>query len=510
MSEQQRVCTINPLKGEISLDGKVVILRPKTFDLLLQLASKPNEIVAKSDILRQVWADSVVEDQVIFQSINEIRKELGDSELIKTHPRRGYSWTLENTVIQSQERPSLTKNQQTTFAQSRIFVFVAVFVVVILAASYRFFGDGDTATSANDFANEQSQHHKGLLILPVTVDALDASQKWLRFAAMQSLIDKLTPTKNVTVFKFEDSIEILSRLSLEERPNIQPLFEKSGASHILATSISGVPGDYHIIYTLHEPNANTTKTLHGKEIADLLNQLAGIYEDLSISTTSSTDPSLNTAFQDELITKAVQYLEINDPLSAYAFLQSAITNEPNNVFSQYLFATVAMRLGKADAALASIETAMRSPETDKVAQYQNRLTYLKGGVQLIKGESIKAKALFQRAQQLSKQHKDWLYYSYSQSMLGKVALQFNQLEQAKQYFDSAMQYQEILQCPLGVVQSHIDLAEFYLVKGDQKNSEQSVNAAQKLIEKQNLTLAIPVLENIKKRIESRNDSKDSL
>ena len=92
-------CVVYPEKGEVVVDDTVILLRPKTFELLLLLASHQESILSKAEILEKVWPGAVVEDQVIFQSINEIRKQAGLADAIKTYPRRGYSWVLNNTTI---------------------------------------------------------------------------------------------------------------------------------------------------------------------------------------------------------------------------------------------------------------------------------------------------------------------------------------------------------------------------------------------------------------------------
>ncbi len=42
----------------VTRNGNTVSLRPKEFDLLVELASKPGEVMTRSDLLRQVWGSS--------------------------------------------------------------------------------------------------------------------------------------------------------------------------------------------------------------------------------------------------------------------------------------------------------------------------------------------------------------------------------------------------------------------------------------------------------------------
>ncbi len=42
----------------VTCDGEPIELRPKEFDLLVQLASRPGEVMSRQDLLREVWGSS--------------------------------------------------------------------------------------------------------------------------------------------------------------------------------------------------------------------------------------------------------------------------------------------------------------------------------------------------------------------------------------------------------------------------------------------------------------------
>ena len=74
--------------------GPEVRLEPKALQVLLCLARRRGEVVAKEEIFREVWGDAFVGDQVLTNAIWELRRALGDDargqRLIQTVPRRGY------------------------------------------------------------------------------------------------------------------------------------------------------------------------------------------------------------------------------------------------------------------------------------------------------------------------------------------------------------------------------------------------------------------------------------
>ncbi|HUB11285.1 MAG TPA: winged helix-turn-helix domain-containing protein [Acetobacteraceae bacterium] len=69
-----------------------IALRPKTLAVLLFLATNPGRLVSKHELFDAVWPNMAITDDVLVQSIGELRRALGDggSRLIRTAPRRGY------------------------------------------------------------------------------------------------------------------------------------------------------------------------------------------------------------------------------------------------------------------------------------------------------------------------------------------------------------------------------------------------------------------------------------
>lgn len=96
-------------------DGQPLPLKPKIFDLLVVLVENSGRVVCKDELMKQVWADSFVEESNLAVSIFEIRKALGGSrsgpKYIETVPRRGYRFVACVTEAYqqraSQERDSL-------------------------------------------------------------------------------------------------------------------------------------------------------------------------------------------------------------------------------------------------------------------------------------------------------------------------------------------------------------------------------------------------------------------
>jgi predicted ATPase/DNA-binding winged helix-turn-helix (wHTH) protein len=78
----------------LTKEGVPVELGARALDILVALASRPNEAVSKKDLLTRVWPDVTVEESSLRFHIASVRRALGDGQLgaryIATLPGRGY------------------------------------------------------------------------------------------------------------------------------------------------------------------------------------------------------------------------------------------------------------------------------------------------------------------------------------------------------------------------------------------------------------------------------------
>ena len=85
---------IDPVKYEVTVDGKEASLAKKEFELLYMLASKPGRVFLRNEILNQVWGnDVIVGDRTIDVHIRKIRQKLG-IDCITTVKGVGYKFDL--------------------------------------------------------------------------------------------------------------------------------------------------------------------------------------------------------------------------------------------------------------------------------------------------------------------------------------------------------------------------------------------------------------------------------
>jgi DNA-binding winged helix-turn-helix (wHTH) protein len=70
------------------------VLEPKAFRVLLELLSRPGDVITKDDLLDSVWGHRAVTPNVLSRAITQIRHAIGDtahhSHFIETVPTLGY------------------------------------------------------------------------------------------------------------------------------------------------------------------------------------------------------------------------------------------------------------------------------------------------------------------------------------------------------------------------------------------------------------------------------------
>lgn len=77
-------------------DGVAIELPPRAFDTLVYLLEHPGRLLGKSELMKAVWPNVIVEENNLNQMISAIRRALGDSSdkprYIVTVPGRGYQF----------------------------------------------------------------------------------------------------------------------------------------------------------------------------------------------------------------------------------------------------------------------------------------------------------------------------------------------------------------------------------------------------------------------------------
>lgn len=95
---------VEPDLNRIVRADNAVQIEPKVMDVLAFLASHPGEVCPKDKIIKAVWTETFVSDDVLAYSISELRKAFGDNarnpSVIATISKRGYRLIAPVTRLQ--------------------------------------------------------------------------------------------------------------------------------------------------------------------------------------------------------------------------------------------------------------------------------------------------------------------------------------------------------------------------------------------------------------------------
>ena len=80
-------------------NGEIIPLTPKIFDTLLYLARNNGKVIEKDELMREIWMDTIVEENNLNKNISVLRRVLGEKpgehRFIVTVPGQGYEFVAE-------------------------------------------------------------------------------------------------------------------------------------------------------------------------------------------------------------------------------------------------------------------------------------------------------------------------------------------------------------------------------------------------------------------------------
>ncbi len=200
-------------------------LTPKAFDVLAILVGQSGHLVEKDELLRQVWADSFVEEANIARIIHTLRRALGEDEngnkFIETVATKGYRFVAKVTVERGSEQqrtdkiekihssdaefpdtidadesvepgfvsaePQVKRQSQTRFVFFTVGFIAAVSLLLLLSFNFWSRATADPARS------------RSVAVLPLTPVAVDNREPIFELGIAESLILKLGSAKGLVV-----------------------------------------------------------------------------------------------------------------------------------------------------------------------------------------------------------------------------------------------------------------------------------------------------------------------
>jgi len=193
-------------------DGEIVPLTPKAFDLLLALVENGGRLLSKEELMKQVWANSFVEEANLSRNVFTLRKALGEIpdqiQYIETIPKRGYRFvaplkemrseaanldtTPQRTADHESKRETPASNRGKAQGRWKTGLIFLIILAGLAIAIYYFVGSINSKQSASSANNS-------IAVLPFKVIGEEEGNQYLSLGMADSLITKLSNIRRISV-----------------------------------------------------------------------------------------------------------------------------------------------------------------------------------------------------------------------------------------------------------------------------------------------------------------------
>lgn len=129
---------VDPEKQALFRGDELIALNPKSFQLLLVLVRRGNQIVTKDELMRSVWPDTFVEETNLTRNAFALRKALGDNEqnrFVITVPGQGYRLAEGVRLVSEADLRIVAASHskvQIQVRETKLWVWIAAAVIVTL------------------------------------------------------------------------------------------------------------------------------------------------------------------------------------------------------------------------------------------------------------------------------------------------------------------------------------------------------------------------------------------
>ena len=476
---------VNVLQRQVVTPEQTISVRPKTFSLLLIFLQNPTQVLTKEFLLNQVWDDVCVDEQVLVQSIRELRQHFTPLNVIQTYPRKGYAWAAPVT-FEAVGSPSPLAQIYRSAPHKYLLFSVAAALLLLMVLNLNFFVFNRDKAAAPVAKNI-------ITVLPVDNRTEGANLRWVRLGMMDQLIQSLHSSPHVQVLDVPYVLNLLALSQLDERQRpalIERIFALSGSSWVVDLELSGSVDDYRLLYRLYSRKSDFSGVLAERDLNSLIERLARIIA-------SKTDAELHlaridSAFTSSLLAEALEQFQSGQTATAVSLLRSAIALEPNNFLAHQFLIEYELQQGNS---LQAATAARHIIAQSEVQSFERSYIfyYLLGSAELAQGNLEAARSALAIAQPLAEQKFDSLYQAYIASLWGDRALLTGDAPVAEEFYLRALALHESIACPIGMGLAHVKLIEVLASQQQIDSARDHWNQLNRLVAAHQLPIALPVL-----------------
>ncbi|MDX2477403.1 MAG: winged helix-turn-helix domain-containing protein [Gammaproteobacteria bacterium] len=237
---------VSPTEGLLLRGDDVVHIEPKAMELLVYLAQRQGEVVAREDIEKDVWGGTLVSYDSITSTVIKLRKALQDNakepDYIATIPKRGYELIAS---VGEQEDPGTHEGTQSIGLQNTnkstwYFLFAGFLVVAVGVAWFALsasvdpvlIDESNVPPISKENIAQQPLETPSIAVLPFDNMSGDPEQEYFSDGITEDIITDLSRLKNLAVIARNSSFTYKDTTS-----NVVDIGDDLKVSHVLEGSV---------------------------------------------------------------------------------------------------------------------------------------------------------------------------------------------------------------------------------------------------------------------------------
>jgi|GEM_PF-1495706 len=469
--------------GVISKDGVQTTLRAKTLQVLVMLLQHRDCTVSKADMLAQIWSGLVVQEQVLVQSVKELRDAL-EPNVIRTYPKQGYRWIAAGQLLPSAGSTNSAANgsnagnagnagNAVVFTRRWLFGLVGLAVLftvwLLLAWSWQ----------------PQPVAQRSIAVLPVLNLLADKPYQAVSLQGQQYLINELQAAEQLQdkrwqLLKTDEIAQQLELLSGEELQQLKLgdffiLRQQLTADVIVSTRLLGYPQDFQLQYALSLPYSSEKGVVFADSVEGCFSKLAALLaQRFALKLDTTNEPVFQQDFTNASLVAGINYYLQADFANAVALLSSSLVTAPELLAARRYLASSYANLGQRQQAIDLLRQGLQVAAVKTHDREWYRTALLLG---VLLAEQANAQSgqppsalLTQSEQQLqlalshaSEQH-DVLFQVFSHEELARVKRSQQQFAAARQHLQQALMLHQQLSVPYGQTNTLIELARLAMAE----------------------------------------------
>ncbi len=222
--------TVYPTRNVIVKPDGEIRIEPKAMRVLLFLASKPNQVVTRQEILDEVWSDTYTGELALSRCISLLRKALNENKqsppFIETIPKTGYRLIAPVSNIDEVENTELQQNLSITMIDNiseqndnsvamllptkKLWHVIIVIFFVIIALAYLVLLQAESSQKQSGITTYDYENVEAVIplaVLPFINISNEKDQDVFVDGLTEELLNSLTKIKGLKVTKRKSSFE---------------------------------------------------------------------------------------------------------------------------------------------------------------------------------------------------------------------------------------------------------------------------------------------------------------